>query len=523
MGIERDIVNDDKVVNSKRLIFRNSLYLFVRSTIVILLGLYASRVLLEKIGIEDFGVFNIVGGIVVMFNSLRSMFTNSIQRFLNYSRGDIGEGNKQNQIFNAGIQVQLILSVAFIVLTETIGLYAFLHLNLTEEQFSVAHVVYQLTIATAVVSIMTAPYDALIISKEKMDVYAMISVIDSTLHLAIIYLIDIGPFSQLVNYSILLFVVSCLIRMFSITYCHRHFMESRIQRTCNKTIMSEMAKFAGWNFLGNTGLYISHQGVNYILNLTGGVVVNAARTITYQVMKGANVLVGNVNIAFKPQTNAAAANDDKQDFYRLLGYNAKTAYACFLLIIVPLLVFARQVVGLWLGQVPEYVISFLLAISPYYLLRSLHELVNQFFISIGEMKWYQIIEISTMILIIPLAWLMLKDGYPFWAVFLCMALVETVNHFGTVWLAVRKYAFPFRLFLREVYLPFALMAVIAFLVIEEAYRTWLTETDSFFEIVVWGSVIECLMLFMMAFIVLTRQERCYIMKIIGLWLKREKS
>ena len=502
---------------SKRLIVKNTVFLVGRSVFGILIGLYASRILLAKLGIENYGTYHIVGGVVVIFNSIRSLFTNAIQRYLNYSKGDT---QKQNLIFNTGIQVQLILAGVFVVLAESVGLYAVLHLNLSEEQFEAAHVVYQLSVAAAVVSMLTIPYDALIIAKEKMNVFAWLSITGQLLNLWIIFLIELGPFSQLVNYAILVFAVSLLLRYISVIYCRRHFEESRLQKRHDKTLISEMTAFAGWNFLGRTGLYVSHQGIDYILNLTGGVVVNAARSITYSVINSANALVENANMAFKPQTNAAAANEDKREFYRLLGYNTKMAYSCYLLIMVPLLIFAKQMIELWLGQVPDYVITFLLAISGYHLLRSLHELVNQFFISIGEMKWYQIIEICTMAFIVPVALLLLKCGCPFWTVFVCMAFFEVINHVGTLWLAVKKYGFPLQYFIKDVYLPFVVMSGIGFILIYGGYCMGLAQFDQWSIIILWGVAIECMLITAVAFIVLRKQERAYLANMIVSWIKR---
>lgn len=494
------------MIYSNKRIFRNSALLSIRSIIVILIGLYTSRVLLGKLGVEDYGVFNIVAGVVLMFDSFRTMFTNAIQRFLNYSKGE-GDDNRQNQIFNTSIQVQLLLAVVFVILTETIGLYAFWHLNLTNEQFEAAHIVYQLTIVTTVVSIMNVPYEALVMANERMDVFAWLSLFNSLLRLVVVYLISIGPFNQLVNYAILLFAVTCIIRVIMMVYCHQHFVESRLKWVCHWSLMAEMTKFAGWNFLGFIGYSVTHQGVNYLLNLMGGVVVNAARSITYQVMGGVRTLVDNAGIAFRPQTNAAAAEADRRVFYQLLGYHAKVAYTCYLMMVIPVLLFARQVIGLWLGEVPEYVVIFLLAISPYYLLRSLHQLVNQFFISIGEMMWYQVIEICTMVMIIPLAWMLLKKGYGFWTVFVGMSVVEVVNHAGSVWLAVRKYGFPLRYFVREVYLPFGLVSAMAFAMVYGAYGMGVSEMKSWFEIIGVGVSVEGAMLVTIVLIVLRREER----------------
>jgi hypothetical protein len=254
--------------------------------------------------------------------------------------------------------------------------------------------------------------------------------------------------------------------------------------------------------------------VNYILNQYGGVVVNAAQSIAYQVMKGTNMLVLNVNMAFKPQTNAAAAFEDKRQFYQLLGYNAKAAFVCFLLIVVPILVFTRQVLSIWLGPVPDYVVSFIFALSSYHLLRSLHELVNQFFVSIGEMREYQIIEIFAMAFIIPVAILMLENDHPFWVVFVCMTGLEAVNHGLTVWLAVRKFEFPLRLFIKDVYLPFGGMTGWAVCIIISALQTGICETCSFAGVVLWTIGIEGLLLLVIFLIVFNKEDRYRVLNIL---------
>jgi len=503
---------------SKNLIFKNTLFLFLRSFLVLLVGLYTSRVQLAKLGIEDYGTYSIIGSVMLLFGTVRSMFTNAIQRYLNYSQN--GGKYDQGQIFNASLLLQLILTGAFLLLTETLGLYALCHLNLSPDQFRAAHIVYQITIASALVSILTVPYDALIIAHERLDVFAWLSILSSLLNLAVVYLLSLGPFSRLINYSILLFLVTCTMRAITAVYCHRHFKESRIRKTYNKPLLKEMSAFAGWNFLGYSGYSIMHQGVNYLLNLAGGVVVNAARAIAYTITGKAFEIAFNANTAFKPQTNSAAAEKDSSNFHKLLGHTANVSYSVFLLIIVPVLIFARPLIHLWLGQVPKYVIVFLLAISPYYLLRAMHELVNQFFVSIGEMKWYSIIELSTMILIIPLAWALLKSGQPFWTVLLCMSVLEALSHAGSVWLGAKKYRFPFKRYAKDVYLPFLLVSSLSIVLVAAAYCFGLAETEHWGQIILCGLGIECILAASIAFIVLSKQERSAIIMIISRWFKK---
>ena len=179
-------------------IAKNTALLFAKSGIVLVVSLYASRVLLKKLGIEDYGVYHVVGSVVLMFMSLRVFFSNAIQRFLNYTRGT-GDEIRLQQVFSTGVLVQLLMAAIFVFFLETVGLYALLHLNLTVEQMNVAKVIFQIAIATAVISMLTVPYDALLLSHERMDVYSVLAVAERLLTLGIIFLIDAGPFDHLIN------------------------------------------------------------------------------------------------------------------------------------------------------------------------------------------------------------------------------------------------------------------------------------------------------------------------------------
>lgn len=500
-------------------IAKNSAYLFFRSIVLIFIGFYSSRVLLGKLGVEDYGIYSIVGGVVVMFGSLRSMFTNAIQRFLNYGRGQ-GDISRVNRVFVTGLQVQFILTIAFIILAETIGLYAFRHLNIPDARFPIASIVYQLIIVSFAVSMATLPFDALIISNERMNVFAWLSILERLVRLCIIFLIDIGPLDHLISYAILSLGVTLLIRTIAIVYCRRHFIESKLNWVVDKPLMREMGGFAGWNFLGFSGYQITHEGVNYILNLYGGVVVNAARSFAYSITGYINQLVGNVNTAFKPQTNAAAAKEEKHLFHVLLGYNAKVSFIAYLIIMVPVFIFAKQLLQLWLGQVPEYAASFIYGLSGYFLLRSLHELVNQFFVSIGEMKEYQIIEVCAMILIIPVAVLMLHCNCPYWSVFMAMTLLEAINHGLTVWLAVKKYGFPLSYFVKKVYIPFFVMTLLTVCLVSGAFRLGINQTESWLWIVIRSALIECLLLTYTYLLVLNSEDKVRVKELIVSWRHR---
>jgi len=490
---------------NKQAIAKNALFLFFRSIVTICIGLFASRVLLQKLGVDDYGVYNVVGGIVIMFNSLRTFFSSAIQRFLNYSKG-LNDNTLLNNIFNTGLEIQLVLAAIFLIIMESVGLLFLYNLNLTEVQFSSARIIYQLSVFTAIVSILTVPYDALIIANERMNIFAWFSILDSTLRLVIIYLIHKGPFSNLVNYAILLLLVSIVIRSANALYCKFHFQESKLRRVWDKKLMKRMGQFAGWNFLGNTGFSLTHEGINYILNIMGGVAVNAARAIVYQVMSALNIFVGNINVAFKPQTNASVVEDDKRNFNDLLCYNAKATVSFYLLLILPVVIFARPLVQLWLGQIPDYVVSFIIAISVYYLVRAFHTPIDLFYNSIGELKLYQVIELSLMLLNLPLAYIFLSNDLPYWSVFLGMALVEVLNHISIVTLATVKYGFPLHKFMHEVYKPFVYIVIVCFSILYVAFirKVW---EQNLFVIIVTTFVVECAVLIAIYSIVMNTMER----------------
>ena len=215
--------------------------------------------------------------------------------------------------------------------------------------------------------------------------------------------------------------------------------------------------------------------MNYLFNLSGGVVVNAGRSIAYQMTKGSSVLAGNVSTAFRPQTNAAAASADRRDFHRLLCRNAQASFAFNLMVMLPMLALARPLVQLWLGQVPEYVIPFVLAMSGYYYLRSLHGLVDVFFLSLGDPKYYQIIEMVSLLMNIPVAWLLLQQGLPYWSVLASLSFFEAVSHAASVVLAVKRHGFPWKYFWHRVYRPFLMAGMLSGLILWLVY-TYIYQT-----------------------------------------------
>lgn len=480
--------------------------MFARSMVTMFISLYASRLLLQKLGIDDYGTYYVVGGIVTMFNVLRTFFSSSIQRFLNFTKG-LGDKEKQNRIFNVGLEIQLALCIVFLLVLETFGIIAVNHLNIDTEKIFAVHVIFQLSIATAIVSMLTVPYDALIIANEKMGAFAGFAVTESLLRLIIIFFISIGPFDTLINYAVLAFIVAVIMRILNASYCSHLFPESKIHFTYDKKLFKEMGQFAGWNFLGNTGFSLCHEGINYILNQFGGVAINSARALAYQILNALNSLIGNVDIAFKPQVNASAAYDDRSTFFELLVYNAKITSTLYMLIMVPTVILVKPAIYLWLGNIPGHVVPFIICVSLYHLVRTVHLPIDLYFSSIGKLKYYQVIDLCYLSLNLPAAWLLLHFNYPYWTVFLSMTIIEIFSHLSVALLGAFKYDYPLKKFSRSLYRPFLTMTLVCISIVYVNNYIGIDETTSIAIVILIGLLNEIVLVLFMSFIMLNTYER----------------
>lgn len=446
-------------LNNKR-IARNTAFLYIRKIFTLVIALYTSRVVLQTLGIDDFGLYGLVGSIVVIFNSLRSLFASSIQRFLNIEKS--GSLKRQNEIFSMGISIQVGIAIIFFIVVEIAGLIMIPNLNFAPEKISVARWVLQFSIVSAIVSILTVPYDALMMAKERFDAIAGFSLIDSVLRLGIVYLLLISDINRVILYSILVLGVGFLMRMINAIYCKKHYPEiSRYKFVKDKHLFKEMTKFAGWNFFGNLGYSLTNQGLNFVLNLFGGVVANAARTIAYQVNDNMRSFVVDLTLAFIPQS-MMIYKYNKQRFYNLQFFSSKSCSAVFLIFVFPIYLLTNEVLKFWLGESPEFAVSFIHGIIFYSLVRNWHGPIDIAFKSANKMRDYQLCEIIIMLLNLPIAWLVLHFGAPLYSLFIVMTIVEIVNLGAILIIAKRQIDFPVWNYIKRVVFP-TLYAVAIFI------------------------------------------------------------
>lgn len=436
------------------------MFLYCRKVVSILIGFYTSRLLLERLGDADFGLYGLIGSIIVLFSSLRSIFSTSIQRYINVAKAS-GRPEDVQKIFSIGTMIQLMIAVIFFVAVEIGGFFLIPELNIAPESMADAWWVFHLSLLAAVVLILTVPYDALIISNEKFNVFAALSIVESVLRLGIVALLIVWPDNRVVWYSLLTLLVSLLIRAANMIYCRRAFgLEAKFRICRDRQLFRDMTVFAGWNFLGSTGFSVANNGTNFILNIFGGVGLNTARAIAVQVQANITQFVTDMSTSFQPRSIMAYTRKEFDEFYSLMFWNSKVNFFISGALCVTLICAAQPVISLWLGEVPAWTVVFTQFVLVYAMVRSLHDPVDTLFRASGQMKWYQITEFSFMILNLPVSWIALKLGAPYYSVFIILACIESLNFCAILCIARVRLGFALGCYARRILVPVAVTAIL---------------------------------------------------------------
>lgn len=415
--------------NENKRIARNSVFLSIRMVIVLFLQLYTTRIVLRVLGVEDYGIYNVVCGFVSMFTFLSSAMTNGIQRFYNYELGKNGfEG--ANNVFNAAVRVQAVLAVVLIASTEILGLW---YLNnkmvIPPERLFSAHCVFQSSILSFIFIILCVPYSGIVIAQEKMNFYAVISVMTSFFGLVIAIILSFVGHDKLVLYGILLAVVQLLVLVCYILYSKKHFKFLSFQRENDKNLLRSILGFSGWNMFGTFANIMKEQGINMVLNLFCGPVVNAARGVAAQVNGGFQSLVSNLNMAVRPQVTKSYAQGNIDRTMNLTYCVSKLSSIVLYLISYPILLEINYVLSVWLGdKVPEHTAMFIIIVCLTSFLNNLNSCISGVVHSTGKMKRYQTISSAIHLLAIPIAYYVLKMGYEpeyaLWVTFASMIICQ---------------------------------------------------------------------------------------------------
>ena len=414
-------------MSDNRRIAKNTLFLYFRMFLIIGISLYTSRVIFAVLGVEDFGLYNVVGGIIAMFSVLNGIISSSTSRFLTY---ELGKNNIQRltNVFSASFFSHVFISIVILVLAETVGLW-FINTQLVipEDRLNAANWVYQFSILAAMISFTQSPYSALIISHERMNIYAYMSIIEVVLKLLIVYVLVISSFDKLKLYSVLMFVVTTIIALIYRIYCIKHYKESRLRIVKNKALYKQLISYSGRNLIGAIVVLLQGQGINILLNVFFGPIINAARAISYQVQGAIIQFSNNFFTAVKPQIVKLYAQNNIEEMMKLMYQSSYFSFYLLFLIILPLILEMQYVLNLWLKNVPAYTVSFTILILLNQLIVCLKNPRMAIFEAMGKIKRANIFVGLTMITIFPISYLLLKLGFsPIW-VFYVMIIVNFIS------------------------------------------------------------------------------------------------
>lgn len=437
--------------------------------------IYTSRVVLKTLGVEDYGIYNLVGGVVALFSSLKGVFSSAIQRYLNYTRG-LGDEEGVRHIFSLSILIQVILALVFFVLVEFFGQFFIPHkLVIPNDMMNVAMFVFHCSIISAVINILSVPYEAVIIANEKMNYYAYISIAEAIMKLAVVFLLPVLPFVTLKSYAVLLLAIHILVVIINVIYC-RQFCECKIERYWSKDLFKQLASFSGWSFLGNMIYSLIHEGTNIILNMFAGVVANAARGIATQVRSAISLLSGNLYTASKPFIMQQAATVEKQNLFNYIYILSRSIFYVILVTTIPMVVYTNQILAIWLVEIPKYTISFVRVILVFELIRALHSPIVMLFFSFGTLKRFQITECVVGLLTLPLVYLFLTLGFPLYTAFVAMIIVEVLNLTAIIIVAQKELDFKWNEYIRNVVLK-CLFPSIAVVLIASIFYIFTHDAD----------------------------------------------
>lgn len=396
----------------KKRIVKNTMLLYVRMFLMMGVGLYTSRVVLNTLGISDYGVYNLVGGIVTTLSFLSSAMTAASQRFISY---ELGRKNvkRLKLIFSTSVNIHLIISIVILLLAETIGLwFVNTYLNIAPERMLAANWVYQFSIFTFIISVLSVPYNSCIIAHEHMKAFAYISILEAVLRLVIVYALLIIQVDKLILYGILVFAVSVLIRLCYTVYCKRFFEECHYSPVFDRKLFREMFSFAGWSIFGNMGFTFKDQISNVILNLFFGTTMNAARGIAIQVSGLINSFAGNFSMALNPQITKQYAGGNISESQKLVYSGARYTFYLLVMISIPVMINLDYVLELWLVTVPAYTAIFLKLSLVAALLYTLTVTVTVAIQATGRVKVFQVGICILMLSELPVAYFLLKLNMP---------------------------------------------------------------------------------------------------------------
>lgn len=447
--------------DGSRRIAKNTLLLYFRMLLLILIGLFTSRVVLDALGVEDYGIYNAVGGAVALFTFISASISSAISRFIAIEIGK-GDEDKLRRVFCAGILIQLILSALVVLLAETLGMW-FLHekMVIPPGRLHSAELVLHCSLGALVFNLISIPYNATIIAHERMSAFALVSLAEAGLKLLVALLLYVSVLDKLETYAVLTLAVAVIIRSSYSIYCRRHFAEARGSFTVDWSLVREMSGFAGWSFFGTSAYVFNTQGVNLVVNLFFGVALNAARGVASQVEGIARQFVSNFLTALNPQITKSWASGEREYCFELVRKGAKYSFLVILAFLIPLLFEAEALLGLWLVEVPPMAASFVRLSLIGLLVDLTGNSLLTLILAAGKVRGYYLVTGLVSYLCLPLVWLSFKAGAPAVWAYMVFIIIYFIVLTLRLLIVRSKTGFPLGKFFRAVALPLFLVSAVS--------------------------------------------------------------
>ena len=415
-----------------RRIAKNTMMLYVRMFVLMLVGLYTSRVVLSALGETDYGVYSVVGGVVAMFSMISGALNSAVSRFITFELGK-GDPVRLNKVYCTSVNIQLMLGLIVVLLAEPIGLW-FIENKMTIDpaRIPAATWVLHFSLLAFVVNLMSVPQMASITAHEKMSAYAYIGILDGLLRLGIAFMIISAPFDRLVYYAMLMALVVLIVRITYGIYCRIHFPECRYHFIFDRPLVKEMFSFAGWNFIGVTSGVLRDHGGNILVNLFSGPVVNAARGIAVQLNGAVQSFVTNFMTAVNPQITKSYAAGDTKYVFALIGKSSRMSFYLLSLMAIPIIFNANLLLQIWLKEVPEHTTLFVQLFLIFAMGESLSLPLITAMLATGRIRNYQLVVGGIQLLNLPISYILLKLGaIPEITVVVAIALSHVCHRFGS--------------------------------------------------------------------------------------------
>lgn len=450
----------DTATNNKR-IAKNTVFLYFRMLLIMAVTLYTSRVILQVLGVVDFGLYNVVGGVATSFVFFSSSLSNATQRFLNFELGT-GNLNKVKNIFNLSLLIYVVIAIIVVIVAECVGGWLMSEkLVIPQERYEAAYFVFHVTIISLAITLIGVVFDSVLIARENMKVYAYIGVFESIAKLGIVFVLDFADYDKLKLYGVLHLAVVLLAKVAPMLICLRKYPECRVQLYWDKRLFVSMFKFVGWNGLGTAVWAVNEQGMVILLNIFFGPIVNAARAIATQVNAAVNNFSNNFMVAVRPQIVKSYAAQDYSYFIKLIFNSSKYSYFLMWVLCLPIILRCDYILGLWLGNVPENATIFVQWILIFSLVNILTTPIWSAMLAIGKLKKYILVGSAVFLLAFPISYVFLMFGYHPVVTFQVLTIVRLAYLLVSL-LILRSYVqFSMLQYVKQVIIPIVVVSMLS--------------------------------------------------------------